>query len=329
MASEQRDALHPLAPRRARRPASACALLTPGSEAPPPPWPESTGSLPDTPRSRPHRRPIVVPAALLADLHDPRLILSDHYIGRDRRGVGPVDNLIDDSTIRTAPGVVAPARARREVPSPSTCAEPLSLGTAELPQPSPAAPVGRTASRRSASRRMLDILAILAIVVATVVPLALIGSHAAGQTVPAGNGHRKAASALGAPVRPGGGGRAARQRRLRSTPARSTPARSTGRGKTHIPGSTGTAVELSAGPCARGQALASGAGCASIHRATLRSQTAVRTQGARRGQAAIRSQKAAARSQARKARRAARAVLRTERRATRTGQPGSHRTPRT
>lgn len=176
---------------------------------------------------------------------------------------------------------------------------------------------------------MLDILAILAIVVATVVPLALIGSHAAGQTVPAGNGHRKAASALGAPVRPGGGGRVARQRRLRSTPARSTPARSTGRGKTHIPGSTGTAVELSAGPCARGQALASGAGCASIHSAALRSQTAVQTQGARRGQAAIRSQKAAARSQARKARRAARAVLRTERRATRTGQPGSHRTPRT
>jgi hypothetical protein len=329
VASEQRGALHPLAHKRPRRPASACALLTPGSDAPPPPWPESTGSRPDAPRSGPHRRPAVVPAALLADLHDPRLILSDHYVGRDRRGGGPVTNPVDDSAVRTAPDVVARARVGREVPPLSTSAEPSSLAMPGLSEASPAALVGRTTTRRSASRRMLDILAILAIVVATVVPLALIGSHAAGQTVSAGNGHRKAASALGAPTRHGGGGRAARERRPRSTPARSA-----GRGATHIAGSTRTAVELSAGPCAKGKALASGAGCASIrsaatrNQAATRSQTGVGNQTAVRNQAAIRSQKAAARSQARHARRAAQAVVRTERRATRAGRPGSHRDSR-
>ena len=292
-----------LGSRRARRPESACALLTPGSDAPPLPWPESTPSWPDPPRSGLDRRPTVVPAALLADLHDPRLVLSDHYIGRDRRGVGLIDDPIDNSGVRTAPGVVAPGRFRREVPPLSAFAEPSSsLAISGLPEAGATPVVGRTI-RRTAFRRLRDLLAILAIGAATVVPLALIGSHADGQALSAGNRQGTAAGALGARTRPAGGERAARARRVRATPARSA-----GRAAAHT-GATHTAATHTA----------------AVHKAAVQKAT---TQNAAIDKAAVRSQKAAARRPGRAARQAARAVLRTERRTAHAGHSGSHRAPK-
>lgn len=259
----------------------------------------------------------MLPAEILADLHDPRLILSDHYVGRDRRRIG---------SPRELPPLAAPAPTS-------------SPAVAGGPEESPLSPLGAVArSKRSgvAWRRARDVLAILTIAVATVFSLALIGSHAGVQAASSGHHQRKAATAASSTIRAGKGQRVVRAGRIRSTssdrgtghavsasnaahgathPAGPHHGAAAGRtaGAYHPVGPHHTAVELSAGLCATGQTPVSDAGCRPLAGAVA---------------AAARHQKAALRLQARAARRAESAVLRTERRASHSHLPGVGRSPK-
>ena len=123
--------------------------------------------MPDTPRSETLTAGPIWTPDLLADLHDPRLILTAGYVGRDRRRV-----VHGTDTALSARSAGAPPGSRPPGPLP------LTRGPVRSAAGQSGAWIGK---HGSATRRVWEILIVVAIIVATVASLALIGSHASAE----------------------------------------------------------------------------------------------------------------------------------------------------
>jgi hypothetical protein len=125
-------------------------------------------------------REVLVPAGLLSDLHDPRLIITAEYVGPDRR-------LLDRREWRS----LERERSRRGQP------------------PARAWPEGRARRGRvdgAISFRLRHLVAAVLLTAVTLVPLTVLVSHRAGPTVPSPTTstapHLAPHPAAGTPFRP-------------------------------------------------------------------------------------------------------------------------------